>query len=207
MAASGVFSSCETESKSVFWSFCDWPATCAARLSSKARSLFTKSASCAAKASSNSRCSIVGGVLEPDRQHTFGAIAGDKRDVQRVGIGKRVGRFPGGLLFLKRPRGDAFVFARGRERAGRMLRKTVFIAQQNSRIGLKRTLDQGQSLGQRFIEIAAGGERAGQTIERGGALFAAAFRLFALAQLRGEMTDDERDHEIGAEHHEVVQLR
>ena len=71
---------------------------------------------------------------------------------------------------------------------------------------LESFLDQRQDFRQRFIEIAAGGERASQSIKRGGAFLAAAFRLFALAQLRGEMTDDERDHEIGAEHHEVVEL-
>src|SRR5204862_1532648 len=65
----------------------------------------------------------------------------------------------------------------------------------------------GEDLGQRFIQIAAGGERASQTIERGGALLAAALRLFALAELLREMTDDERDHEIGGEHHHVVQVR
>ena len=85
--------------------------------------------------------------------------------------------------------------------------KTALVAQPNGGVGLKRFFDQRQDFRQRFIEIAAGGERARQSIERGGALFAAALGLFALAQLRGEMTDDERDHEIGAEHHEIVEVR
>ena len=53
----------------------------------------------------------------------------------------------------------------------------------------------------------AGGERAGETIERGSAFFPAAFRLFAFAQLCGEVTDHERDDEIGSEHQEVVEVR
>ena len=206
MAASGVFSSCETESKSVFWSFCDWPRHLRraalfqrALLVHEERELRGKSVE---------QLALFDGRRsdDTDSEHAFGAIAGHKRKMQRVGIGKRVGRFPGGLLFLKSPGRDALVFARGRERAGRMLRKAAFVAQQHGGIGLKDILDQGQSFGQRFIEIATGGERAGQPIERGGAFFATAFRLFALAQLGGEMTDDERDDEIGAEHHEVVQL-
>src|SRR6266496_740574 len=87
-----------------------------------------------------------------------------------------------------------------------MAGKTAFISQPNRRIGLKKVFDQRQNFRHRFAEIAAGGQRTGQTIERGSALFAAAFRLFALAQLRGEMADDERDDEIRTEHHHILKL-
>ena len=55
-----------------------------------------------------------------------------------------------------------------------MLRQAAFVAQPDRRIRLKEISDQRQNFGQRFVEIAAGGERARQTIKRGGAFFAAA---------------------------------
>ena len=65
---------------------------------------------------------------KPDGEHAFGMVPSHKRKVQPVGIRKSVGRFPGGLLFLKRPGGDAFVLYRGSEGAGRMLGETALVA-------------------------------------------------------------------------------
>ena len=73
-----------------------------------ARSLFTKSASCAAKASSNSRCSSVGGCGQPHGEHTFGAVTGHKRHMQCIRIGQRIGRFSGRLFLLKSPQSPRF---------------------------------------------------------------------------------------------------
>ena len=87
-----------------------------------------------------------------------------------------------------------------------MTGKATLVAQPNRRISLESFFDQRQNFRQSFIEIAAGSERARETIKRGGAFFAPALRLLALAQFCREVTDDERDHEIGAEHHEVVKM-
>ncbi len=71
----------------------------------------------------------------------------------------------------------------------------------------KKFLIRASALGSASSRSRLAASAAGQAVERGGALFAASFRLFAFAQLRSEMPDDERDHEIRAEHHEVVQMR
>ena len=96
-----------------------------------------------------------GRTIEPHGEHTFGAVAGDERNVQRVGIGKRVGRSSRALFFLKRPGRDAFIFARRRENARRMTGKAAFVAQPNGGIGLERFFDQRQNFRQRFIKIAS----------------------------------------------------
>ena len=87
-----------------------------------------------------------------------------------------------------------------------MLRQTVFIAQPNRRIGLKRVLDQRKNFRECFIQIPAGSQRSRQSIECRGTFFATTLGLFAFAQLRREVTDNECDHEIGAEHQEVVEV-
>src|SRR6267143_409296 len=139
-------------------------------------------------------------------EHTFGAIARDQRNMQRSRVRKRVGGSSGGLFFLKRPDGDAFIFARWRECTGPMAGKTVFISQPNRRISLESFFDQRQNFRQSFIEIAAGSERAYETVKRCGAFLAPALRLFAFAQFCREVTDDKRDNEIRAEHQEVVKM-
>ena len=128
--------------------------------------------------------------------------------MQRVGIGKRVGRSSRRSAFFETPTSATLSsLLEGANVLAGCSERPLSSRSQTAASAWKEFFDQRQDLGQRFIEIAAGGERAGQAIERGGAFFAAAFRLFALAQLCGEMTDDERDHEIGAEHHEVVKVR
>ena len=120
-------------------------------------------------------------ICETHGQHTFGAVAGDKRDVQCVGIRQCLGRSSGALFFLKRPDGDAFIFARWRERAGRMTGKAALVAQPNRRISFESFFDQRQNFRQGFIEIAAGSESSCETIKRGSPFFTPALRLFALA--------------------------
>jgi hypothetical protein len=55
-------------------------------------------------------------------------------------------------------------------------------------------------------EIAAGGQRARQTIQSGGAFFAAAFGLFAFMQLGCQVADDHGDYEVRTKHHEILEL-
>src|SRR4029077_4147536 len=143
---------------------------------------------------------------EPNSEYAFGAVAGNEWDMQRIGVRKCVGRSSGALLLLKRPHCDAFVFARRNERARPVARQTAFIAQPNRSIGEERTFDQRENLWECFVKIAAGGKRPRQTIQSGSAFFAAALRLFALAKLAGKMSDHDRDHEIRAEHHEILNL-
>src|SRR5262245_52606093 len=87
-----------------------------------------------------------------------------------------------------------------------MLRHTIFITKPNSRIRLEEISDQLQHFRKRFTEIAAGGQRTRQTIQRRGTFFPAALGLFALVQLRREMSDDDGDNKVSAEHHEVFEL-
>src|SRR4029450_5979720 len=84
--------------------------------------------------------------------------------------------------------------------------QTVFVAQPHCRIALKEIFNQLQNPWAPFTQIATGGEHARQPIQSRGPFFATALGLFALAQLRGQMTDYERDHEVRAEHHEVLKL-
>src|SRR4029077_3977790 len=127
-------------------------------------------------------------------------------DVQCVGIRQCIGRSSGALFFLKRPDGDAFIFARWRESCRRFTRKAALVVQPNRRISFESFFDKRQNFRQGCIEIAAGGEGSCETVKSGGPFFTPALRLFALPQFCREVTDDERDHEIGAEHHEVVEV-
>src|SRR4029077_14330155 len=117
-----------------------------------------------------------------------------------------IGGFSRALFFLKRPHRHTFVFTRWNKFTGRMPRKTIFIAQPNRRIALKRVLDQRKNSRECFIQIAAGSQRSGQSIQGGGTFFTTTLGLLALAQFCRQVTDDERDHEISAEHQEVVKV-
>ncbi len=55
-------------------------------------------------------------------------------------------------------------------------------------------------------EIAAGGQRARQTIQSRGAFFAAAFGLFAFMQLGCQVANDHGDYEVRTKHHEILEL-
>src|SRR5262245_44603100 len=88
-----------------------------------------------------------------------------------------------------------------------MTGEPIVVGQPHRGVGLKRLFDQRENFWQGLVEIAAGGERTRQTIQGNCALFAAALGLLAFAQLRSEMSDDNRDNEIRTEHHEVMEMR
>src|SRR5438477_3055621 len=120
--------------------------------------------------------------IESDCKYTFSAVASDERHMQRFGIRKCVSGSSSALFLLKRPHGDAFIFARGRERARWVTRKATLPAQPNRCISFESFFDQRQNFRQGFIEISAGVKGACETVERGGAFFAAASCLSALAR-------------------------
>ena len=126
--------------------------------------------------------------------------------MQAISVGQSIGRFSCTLFFLKSPHRHTFVFTRWNKFTGRVARKTIFIAQPNGRIGLKRVLDQRKNFSECFIQIPAGSQRSGQPIQRGGTFFATTLGLLALAQFCRQVTDNECDHEIGAEHQEVMKV-
>src|SRR5262249_46049584 len=98
------------------------------------------------------------------------------------------------------------VLFRWHKAAGRMLCQPVFITKPDCRIGPKKISDQLQHFGKRFTEITAGGKGTRQTIQSRGTFFTAALGLFALVQLRRQMSDDNSDNKIRTEHHEVFEL-
>src|SRR4029077_16053388 len=108
---------------------------------------------------------------------TCAAGGGNKRDVQWVGLRQCFGRSSGALFFLKRPDGDAFIFARWRERAGRMTREAGLLVPHNRCISVESFCGKCQNFRQGFIQIAAGSERAGETVKGCGSFFAATLRL------------------------------
>src|ERR1700746_3522905 len=87
-----------------------------------------------------------------------------------------------------------------------MLRQALFIAYPDCRIRLNEVSDQRQDSLQRLAQIAAGGERPRETIQSHGTLFPAALGLCAFMQLGCQMSDDNGDDEVRAEHHEVLEL-
>src|SRR6516162_10870413 len=87
-----------------------------------------------------------------------------------------------------------------------MLGQAIFIPQPDCGIRLKKIPYQLQHFWQRLIQIATGSKRTGQPVQSGGAFFTAALSLLAFVQLRGQMSNDNRDDEIRAEHHEVLEL-
>ena len=80
------------------------------------------------------------------------------------------------------------------------------IRQPDSRICVEGFFNQRKNFRQCLVETFARGETARKTVKGRGAFFPAPLGLFALAQLRSEMTDDDRDNEVDAEHHEIVQM-
>src|SRR5215472_5240497 len=87
-----------------------------------------------------------------------------------------------------------------------MLHQTIFITKPHRCVGLKKISDQLQHFWKRFAKIAAGGQRTRQTIQSRGAFFPAALGLFAFVQLGRQMSDDNSDDEVSAEHHEVFEF-
>lgn len=146
------------------------------------------------------------GLGDRDDKDADGPSLGDERQVEGAGAGKVVGGSARGSLLAEAPVGNAgFGFIQG-EGAIRMGDQTVAGGEADGGGNAAGAVDAGDDLPDDLVAGAAFGERSGEVMEGGGALFAAAFGFALDADACDDLTEQKGDEELRAEQEDVLAL-